>query len=135
MVCSIPRLPRECHHSGPNANTLPIALLSDLRWNPHVISSDSKRCTEKSHTRLFGCFRSPLKVSGAPDNNLPTSPRVSLRPVLSFHLYSGSPPSLCMKGSSDEVLHLALSGASFSSTSAVLHHPFYFQITGISLPQ
>lgn len=96
------------------SKTSAIALLAELWWNPCVISSDAKRRAKKAQTRLSCCFLYPSKVSGAP----PTTARVPLKPALSFHSYSSSPPSLCMKGNGDEVVHLAFTGAAVCPSAA-----------------
>lgn len=118
MVCSISSISRECLPSGLGSKTSPIPLLAKLRWNPGVISSDVKRHTKKAQARLSCCFLYPSKVSGAPRTNLPTTARVPLKPALSFHSHSSSPPSLCMKGIGDEVVHLAFTGATVCPSAA-----------------
>lgn len=118
MVCSISSIPRECLPAGLGSKTSPVALLAGLWWNPRVISSDGKRRTEKAQTRLSCCFLYPSKASGAPRSNLPTTARVPLKPASSFHSCSSSPPSLCMTGTGDEVVHSAVTGATVCPSAA-----------------
>lgn len=118
MVCSISSISCECLPSGLGSKTSPIALLAKLWWNPCVISTDGKSHTKKAQAKLSCCFLYPSKASGAPRINLPTTAHVPLKPSLSFHSYSSSPPSLCMKGIGDEVVHLAFTSATFCPSAA-----------------